>query len=84
VVEEIFFRGLVLRALLGRLPVPAAVAVSGLAFAFAHFEPVQFAGLAVFGAVLGLLAWWTGRLGPGIAAHAAFNAAALLTLIHGH
>lgn len=84
VVEELFFRGLVLRALLGRMPVPLAVIVSALAFALAHFEPVQFAGLAVLGVILGVLAWRTGRLGPSIAAHASFNAVAVLTVAHVH
>jgi membrane protease YdiL (CAAX protease family) len=82
IVEELFFRGLVLRGLAGRMPAPVAVAVSGLAFALAHFEPLQFAGLAVFGVVLGGLAWRTGRLGPGVAAHAAFNAVAVLGVVH--
>jgi membrane protease YdiL (CAAX protease family) len=84
IVEELFFRGLLLRGLLGRAPVAVAVVASGLLFALAHFEAVQFAGLAAFGVVLGLLAWRTGRLGPGIAAHAAFNAAAVLSLAHLH
>jgi membrane protease YdiL (CAAX protease family) len=84
VVEELFFRGLVLRGLLGRAPAAVAIVASGLLFALAHFEAVQFAGLAAFGVVLGLLAWWTGRLGPGMAAHAAFNAAAVLSLAHLH
>jgi len=82
VVEELFFRGLVLRGLLGRLPVPAAIVVSALAFALAHFEAVQFGGLALFGVILGVLAWRTGRLGPGIAAHAGFNAVAVISLAH--
>jgi membrane protease YdiL (CAAX protease family) len=30
--------------------------------------------------ILGVLAWRTGRLGPGIVAHAAFNAVPVLTL----
>jgi membrane protease YdiL (CAAX protease family) len=81
-VEELFFRGLLLRGLAGRLPVPVAVVVTGLLFALAHFEAVQFAGLAVFGVVLGVLAWRSGRLGPSIAAHAAFNAAAVVTSVH--
>jgi hypothetical protein len=84
IVEETFFRGLVLRGLLGRLPVPLAIIVSALAFALAHFEAVQFAGLAVFGVILGLLAWRTGRLGPGIAAHAGFNAVAVFSIAHVH
>lgn len=81
-VEELFFRGLLLRSLLGRTPVPVAIVLSALLFALAHFETVQFAGLAVFGVVLALLAWRTGRLAPGIGAHAAFNAVAVLSVIH--
>ncbi|MGH9062243.1 MAG: lysostaphin resistance A-like protein, partial [Acidimicrobiales bacterium] len=80
-VEELFFRGLLLRALLGRTRAPVAMVLSALLFAMAHFEAVQFAGLALFGCVLGYLACRTGRLGPGMAAHAAFNAAAVVTLL---
>jgi membrane protease YdiL (CAAX protease family) len=82
IVEELFFRGLLLRSLLGRTPVPVAIVLSALLFALAHFEAVQFAGLAVFGVVLAFLAWRTGRLAPGIGAHAAFNAVAVLSVIH--
>jgi uncharacterized protein len=81
-VEELFFRGLLLRSLLGRLPAPAAVVISAVLFGLAHFEALQIAGLAAFGVILALLAWRTGRLAPGIAAHAAFNAAAVLTVVH--
>ncbi len=84
VVEEVFFRGLLLRSLLGRMTVPAAVVASAVLFGLAHFEALQFAGLAVFGAVLAFLAWRTARLAPGIAAHAAFNAAAVLSVVHLH
>lgn len=84
IVEELFFRGLLLRSLLGRAPAPVAIVVSGVLFGLAHFEGVQFAGLAVFGVVLGVLAWRTGRLAPGMAAHAAFNAAAVLSLANLH
>jgi membrane protease YdiL (CAAX protease family) len=83
-VEELFFRGLLLRGLAGRLPAPVAVVVTGLLFALAHFEAVQFAGLALFGVVLGVLAWRSGRLGPSVAAHAAFNAAAVVSSVHFH
>jgi membrane protease YdiL (CAAX protease family) len=64
-------------------PAPAIV-ITALAFGLAHFEVAQFAGLAVFGAVLGTLAWRTGRLAPGVAAHAAFNAAAVASVVHLH
>jgi membrane protease YdiL (CAAX protease family) len=84
VVEELFFRGLVLRGLLGRAPTVVAIASSALLFALAHFEAIQFAGLAAFGVVLGVLAWRTGRLAPGMAAHAAFNAVAVAGVVHLH
>ena len=80
-IEELFFRGLLLRALLGRMPVPAALVVSSALFGLAHFEAVQFAGLAVFGVVLAYMAWRTGRLGLSIGAHMAFNAAAVLSVV---
>jgi uncharacterized protein len=82
IVEELFFRGLLLRSLLVRTSPPLAIIASALLFALAHFEALQFAGLAAFGVVLGALAWRTGRLAPGIAAHAAFNAGAVITLTH--
>jgi uncharacterized protein len=83
-VEELFFRGLLFRSLLGRTPLPVAVVGSALLFALAHFEAVQFAGLAVFGVILALMAWRTSRLTPGIGAHAAFNAVALFAVVHLH
>lgn len=81
VVEELFFRGLVLRSLLSWAPAPVAVVASGVLFGLAHWQGVQFPGLAVFGVVLGVLAYRTGRLTPGIGAHAAFNAVAVLSVI---
>jgi len=84
VVEELFFRGLLLRSLLGRLPTPAAIVVSALLFGLAHLEPLQLLGLAAFGVVLAVVAWRTERLGPGIAAHAAFNASAVISVVHLH
>lgn len=88
IVEELFFRGLVLRGLLGRLdPLgrrigPAlSIVVTGLVFALVHFETVQFLGLAGFGVVLGLLAWRTGRLGPSVVAHVAFNTTTVIAYV---
>ncbi|HEV2360945.1 MAG TPA: CPBP family intramembrane glutamic endopeptidase [Acidimicrobiales bacterium] len=85
--EELFFRGLLLRALLGRfsglgkaLGPGVAIGITAVVFGLVHFEALQFLGLAGFGAVLCLLAWRTGRLGPGIVAHSAFNFVTILTL----
>lgn len=83
-VEELFFRGLLLRSLLARTTPLIAIPLSAVLFGLAHFEPLQFAGLALFGVALGVLAWRTGRLGPSFGAHMAFNAAAVATLVNIH
>jgi membrane protease YdiL (CAAX protease family) len=87
VVEELFFRGLVLRALLrvfkGAGPVLGvafAVVADGVIFGLAHFELLQLLGLAAFGAVLSLMAYKFRRLGPGIFAHGVFNLLAILSV----
>ncbi len=82
IVEELFFRGLLLRSLGAWFPTPIAISVSAVLFGLAHFEAVQFVGLAAFGVVLGVLAWTTKRLAPSISAHASFNAAAVLAVVH--
>jgi membrane protease YdiL (CAAX protease family) len=84
VVEELFFRGLLLRSLQRRFgPVPA-IAGSAVIFGLAHFEALQLPALVAFGVVLGVLAHRTSRLGPGMFAHAAFNAVTVLTLTLRH
>ena len=80
VVEELFFRGLLLRAAERRWGTRWALAISSVAFAASHFQLVQFPGLALVGLVFGILVVRSGRLGPGIAAHIAFNATAVVTL----
>ena len=64
---------------LGSTPA-VAVATSSVAFGLAHFEALQLPALILFGLVLGVLAQRTGRLGPGIVAHATFNAVTVLSL----
>ncbi len=88
-VEELFFRGLLLRALAARLaplgrrlgPAASVVAV-GIVFGLVHFEALELPALVGFGMVLALLAWRTGRLGAGIVAHMAFNTATVVSLAH--
>ncbi len=89
VIEETFFRGLVLRGLLamfkrtGRVLGPVlAVVTDGVVFGLAHFEPLELLGLAAFGAVLAVLALRLGRLGPCIFAHATFNLIAILSVAY--
>ncbi|HVB90743.1 MAG TPA: CPBP family intramembrane glutamic endopeptidase [Acidimicrobiales bacterium] len=92
--EELFFRGLLFKALV-RLFTPSgvragraratgvvlAVILDGLLFGLAHGELVQLAGLALFGMVLASLSYRTGRLGMNIVAHASFNLVAVLAIL---
>jgi uncharacterized protein len=80
VVEELLFRGLLLRGLEVRLGARAALVVSSLVFAAVHLQVVQFPGLLVAGLVFGWLVQRSGRLGPAIVAHVAFNAATVLVM----
>jgi len=90
VVEELLFRGLVLRAFLrifgssGRRIGPAlAIVATGVVFGLAHAEWLELLGLAVFGMVLAWLAYRTQRLGPGMFAHGAFNLVAVIAVAYG-
>jgi len=74
VVEELFFRGLLLEAMQRRWGTIAALVASSVVFGATHFQPVLLPALATAGAVFAVSAVRTGRLGTAIAVHAAFNA----------
>jgi len=78
IVEELFFRGLVLRSLQRRFGDVWAVLGSAALFGVAHFEPLQLPALVALGVILGAMAVSTKRLGPSIFAHAGFN---LVTMV---
>ena len=87
VVEEIFFRGLVLRGFIrlfagaGRVVGPVlAVTTTGIVFGLAHGELLELLGLAAFGILLSVMAYRYKRLGPCIFAHATFNLIAILAI----
>ena len=73
VVEELFFRGLALRAFERRLGRWVGLVVSSLVFGLVHFQPLQFPALVMFGLIAGWLAQRDGRLGRAIWAHVGFN-----------
>ncbi len=88
--EELFFRGLVLRALcrifgdVGRWVGPTlAIVVTGVLFGLVHAESLQLVGLAAFGIALSAIAYRTGRLGMGMLAHASFNLFAVVSIAAG-
>jgi len=81
IAEELFFRGLVLRAFEKRYGTTIAVIASSVVFGATHFQPLQFPALTVAGAVFALLAVRTDRLGPAILAHMAFNGLTVVNLV---
>lgn len=81
IAEELFFRGLVLRSIEKRFGSTWAIAGSSLAFGATHFQVLQFPALTAVGVVFALLAVKSGRLGPAIFAHMAFNAATVVSLV---
>jgi membrane protease YdiL (CAAX protease family) len=80
VVEELFFRGLLLRSLQNYLGETPAIVVSGLIFGVSHFQPLLIPGLSAVGILFAVLTVRTGRLGPAIWAHAAFNGITVILL----
>lgn len=90
VVEELVFRGLVLRGLLSRVGAVSAVALQGALFGVAHVDPVRGVGnlglaivLSGVGVALGTAAYLTRRLGPAVIAHAIFNGVVVAILLSG-
>ena len=85
--EEVVYRGLLFRGIAdleadrGRLGLTLAVVASAAVFAASHFQPLQFPGLFVLGALLALAVRATGRLAGAIWIHAGFNATTVVVLL---
>ena len=80
-VEELYFRGLLMRALWGRMGRLAAVVLAAVLFGLAHVQLLQLPALVAFGLVAGILAASTRRLAPAMWAHAAFNGFTVVQLL---
>jgi membrane protease YdiL (CAAX protease family) len=85
--EELFFRGLMLRSLEGRFGASGAVWLQAVVFSLGHLQPGVGLGIVsviaatfALGVVLGYSARLTGRLGPGMVAHALFNGVVTLAI----
>jgi membrane protease YdiL (CAAX protease family) len=90
IVEEMVFRGIVMRGLRARLGAVATVTVQAVFFGAAHFDPVRGTGniglvmvLSAVGGALGLGAYLLRRIGPTILAHAIFNGVVLIIVLTG-
>lgn len=79
-VEEVIFRGLILRGFIRRYPVHRAIASSALLFGIAYFNPWQFWTGIIWGSISG---WWfykTRSLVPCIIGNALLNTAPFLAV----
>jgi uncharacterized protein len=80
-VEELFYRGFLLRALERRIGTTPALLTSSAVFAAVHLQALQFPALLLFGLLAGWLTIRSGRLGPAWAAHVGFNAVTVAILL---
>ena len=90
VIEELVFRGLLMRSLLGVMGAPWAILIQAVLFGLVHLNPeagLANIGLVIIltgvGVVLGVGAHRLGRLAPSIIAHAIFNAVVLALVTSG-
>jgi membrane protease YdiL (CAAX protease family) len=81
IAEEVFFRGFALRALERRIGTVGGLIASSAFFAATHGQPLQAPALFVAGMLFGWLVVRTGRLGPAIVAHMAFNITTVVALL---
>lgn len=90
-VEELVFRGVVLRGLAGRVGIGLAIPIQGVLFGAAHIDPIDrgwgnlglMIGLATVGCGFGLAAALTRRIGAPIIAHALLNGVVLTLVLTG-
>ena len=89
-VEELVFRGVIMRGFLSRMGPVVAITLQGLLFGFAHSDPSRGAGniglalvLSAVGITLGTSAYLTRRIGPTVCAHAIFNGVVMAILLSG-
>lgn len=83
--EELFFRGLVQGVLTRRYGSRVAICAQAVAFGLVHYQIgmtqgqmiLTFSMIIPVGFLLGCIRWRYQRLGPGMAAHAVFNAMAV-------
>jgi membrane protease YdiL (CAAX protease family) len=89
-VEEMVFRGVVMRGLHSRMPAVLAIVLQAVLFGAAHIDPVRGVGnvglfmvLSGVGLAFGIAAYLFRRIGPTIVAHAIFNTVILVLLLTG-
>ena len=89
-VEEMVFRGVVMRGFLSRMGVVLTIVLQAVLFGLAHVDPVRGVGnvglviiLSGVGVALGVASYLLRRIGPAIVAHALFNGVVLAIVLTG-
>lgn len=80
-VEEFVYRGLLQRSASTLIGPAFGLLGTSVLFALVHFSPVEYPGLFLAGLVFGIGVVLTGRIGPAIVTHAAFNATGLIVVL---
>jgi uncharacterized protein len=88
IVEEMVFRGVVLRGLLSKVAPQLAIVLQGTMFGLVHLDPARGVGnigliivLSVVGIVLGAAAFTLRRIGTTMVAHAIYNGVAMIIVL---
>jgi membrane protease YdiL (CAAX protease family) len=81
VIEEWFYRGLLLPTLVRRFGSVAGWIGSSAVFALVHGQAILLPGLFVLAVLLSWLTARTGRIGPAVLAHMVFNATTVVQLL---
>lgn len=80
-VEEFVYRGLLQRSVTSTVGTGIGLVSTSLWFALVHFSPAEYPGLFLAGFVFGVCVVLSGRIGPAIVTHAAFNATGLIVVL---
>ena len=78
--EEIIFRGIVLKNLTKMMKIPAAVIIQALIFGIIHLNLLQSSYAFVLGLILGLAYVWFDSIWVSITIHGAFNATSVVLM----
>ena len=81
IVEELVYRGLLQRSMATVAGAVPALVLTSIWFSLIHFSPVEYPGLFLAGLVFGAGVVLTGRIGPAIVTHAAFNATGIVMVL---
>lgn len=73
ILEELIFRGVVLKKFLQKYSPQKAIILSSVIFGIAHLNPWQFVGAFIIGLFIGWIYWKTKSVWPGIFIHFANN-----------